>query len=210
MRAMKSVLYLHGFASSPRSAKLLELRPIVAAAGIDLNSPDLNCPSFGELCYAEMVRTALEAAAATPPVAIVGSSLGSLVALGAIARGLQVPAVLIAPALGISDLWKDRLPAEDPVMVMHSGFEMEMSIHRPFFDEMTAVRVDQNAPPVPVTVLMGDDDESVPFERVERTWQRWSEQGLQPGSKFIRIAGGDHRLTGHIDLIARAIIEAAS
>ena len=46
---MTSVLYFHGFASSPGSAKITALRPLLAPHGIELNAPDLNVPSFGKV-----------------------------------------------------------------------------------------------------------------------------------------------------------------
>lgn len=204
----RSVLYLHGFASSPQSAKLLAIRPIVARAGITLVSPDLNVPSFGELSFESMVRTA-QAAASSVTAAVVGSSLGSLVALEVVRRGLRVPLVLIAPALGIHDLWLERIPAAGEIRVMHNGFGREVEIHRPFFEEMSRIDADREVPGVPVTILIGDEDESVPFDGVRQTWERWSASGLVDGSAFIRIPGGDHSLAAHHERIAAEIVKAA-
>lgn len=206
----RSILYLHGFASSPASAKLVTLRPIVASHGIHLNSPDLNRPSFSALDFEAMVETALAAAAAHPPVAIVGSSLGALVALEVMRRGVTKPAVLIAPALGVSGEWKTRIPDIGEIRVWHSGLERETAIHRNFFDQMATVHADHEAPPAAVTVLIGTADESVPFEGVRATWERWKSSGaLHPRSRFIEIAGGDHSLLSETDLIAQQIVSAA-
>ncbi|MGZ8812292.1 MAG: YqiA/YcfP family alpha/beta fold hydrolase, partial [Thermoanaerobaculia bacterium] len=50
------VLYFHGFASSPASAKITALRPILERDGIELVTPDLNVPSFEKLDWDAVVR----------------------------------------------------------------------------------------------------------------------------------------------------------
>ena len=61
-----------------------------------------------------------------------------------------------------------------------------------------------------VTAIMGRDDETVPFDFVERHWRAWEASGkLAPGSRFIEIAQGDHGLISQTDVIAQAIVEAA-
>jgi hypothetical protein len=96
---MTSVLYFHGFASSPNSAKITALRPLLAPHAIELNAPDLN---------------------------------------------------------------------------------------------------------------VGREDETVPFDSVERLWRAWESSGrLAPGSRFIEIEDGDHGLVSHASLIEQAIVEAA-
>src|SRR4051812_8058343 len=43
-RSSMNVLHFHGFASSPASAKITALRPILERDGIELVTPDLNVP----------------------------------------------------------------------------------------------------------------------------------------------------------------------
>jgi len=62
LRARVNVLYFHGFASSPASAKITALRPLLAPQRIELDTPDLNVPSFEELDFEAMVVRALDAA----------------------------------------------------------------------------------------------------------------------------------------------------
>jgi len=199
-----SILYLHGFASSPESQKILSLRPMLAP--ITINAPDLNVPSFERLDFDAMVEKALWSAAALGGDAIVGSSLGAMVALGVVRRGLHAPLILIAPALGVSDQWLDRIPPGDPVLVQNYARNEEAPIHRAFFEQMAAIRLDEAPPPVPVTIIMGSKDESVPPARVAAVWQSWRSSGaLAQGSRFVEISGGDHGLTAHVDIIAREI-----
>jgi pimeloyl-ACP methyl ester carboxylesterase len=202
------VLYFHGFASSPASAKITMLRPLLEPEGIVLDTPDLNVPSFAELDWEAMVGRALERAHAVRPRALVGSSLGALVALEVARRGVEVPLVLIAPAVGIGPRWKTRLPEGDPVLVWNHAVGANAPIHRAFFDQMNAVEADAEPPGTRVVVLMGRLDESVPFSLVEETWKRWESTGLASGSHLIVFDDGDHGLTAYVGEIAREIVTA--
>jgi fermentation-respiration switch protein FrsA (DUF1100 family) len=200
------VLYLHGFASGPESAKVELLRSALGSDGFVLTAPDLNVPSFERLAFSAMVETAVRTGRDLAPRVIVGSSLGALVALAAIARGVIAPLVLIAPALGVVEHWLPHIPDGDPVRVFHHARNADAPIHRAFFDEIAAVDVDREPPPVPVTIFMGADDETVPFDRVTGVYDRWRRSGrLHRGSRFIEIVAGDHRLLGTTDDIAAAV-----
>ncbi len=204
---MISVLYFHGFASSPHSQKVQLLRALLEPKGVELNTPDLNVPSFEHLDFEAMVARGVEAGHRLPPRAVVGSSLGSLVALSVVQRGIIAPLVLIAPALGVADRWKERIPPGDPVMVFNHARNAEAPIHRAFFEQMFNVRVDDVPPPTAVVALMGTKDESVPFAMVEERWRSWEWMGLAPGSRFVAIEGGDHGLTAHAEVIADVILK---
>ena len=201
---MPSILYLHGFASSPESQKIQSLRPLLAPDGIVINAPDLNVPSFEKLDFDAMVEKSAQAGVPVPQ-AIVGSSLGAVVALGVVKR-LRAPLLLIAPALGVSDQWLSRIPEGDPVVVPNYATEEDAPIHRAFFEQMAALRLDETPPPVRVTIIMGSRDESVPPARVAAVWRSWQSSGaLVKGSKFVEIPDGDHSLTAHVDAIADEI-----
>ena len=206
---MTSVLYFHGFASSPASAKITALRPLLAPHGIVLNTPDLNVPSFESLDFDAVVAHALESAAVTPPRALVGSSLGALIAIAVAKRGVAVPLVLIAPALGVANRWRERLPEGDPVTVFNYARNADAQIHRAFFEQMANLHVDVTPPPSRVTAIMGRNDETVPFFMVEERWQQWERSGaLTAGSRLIVIENGDHALVDQARVIEEAIVEA--
>lgn len=207
---MKSVLYFHGFASSPASAKITALRPLLAPFGIELDTPDLNVPSFERLDFDAVVAHAVNRARSHPPRAIVGSSLGALVALSVAKSGFPQPLVLIAPALGVAKRWAARVPDTDPVRVFNFARNADAFLHRRFFEQMANLHVDDDPPPSRVTAIMGRKDETVPFAIVEETWKAWEKAGLAPGSKFIELADGDHSLVSEADVIRDAIVEAAS
>jgi len=206
-----SVLYFHGFASSPASAKIAALRPLLAPHGIELDTPDMNVPSFEKLDFDAVVAHGVACARRHPPRAMVGSSLGAIIALAVAARGIDVPLVLIAPALGVAHRWKEKIPDGDPVVVFNFARNANAPIHRAFFDQIANVRVDENPPSSRVTVIMGRHDETVPFDMVRERWQSWEASGkLAPGSRFIEIAEGDHGLVNEAELIAEEILECAS
>jgi alpha-beta hydrolase superfamily lysophospholipase len=207
---MTPVLYFHGFASSPGSAKIAALRPLLAPYGIELVTPDLNVPSFAELDFHAVVAHAVAEARRSEPRALVGSSLGALTALSVAKGGFARPLVLIAPALGVARRWAERIPESDPVRVFNYARNADAFIHRRFFVQMASLHVDDEPPPSRVTAIMGKKDETVPFEIVEETWRSWERAGLAPGSRFIELAEGDHSLVSAADVIRDAIVEAAS
>lgn len=202
---MHHVLYFHGFASSPRSAKITALKPLLDPDGIALDTPDLNAPDFEHLDWNAIVERALDRARRNPPDAIVGSSLGALVALEIVRRGVRAPLVLIAPAIGIGARWLVRLPAGDPVTVFNYARNGDAQINRSFFVQMNETESDHEPPAVPVTVIMGRKDQTVPFELVESRWREWVGKGLQPGSRFVEIEEGDHSMASHAERIAGEI-----
>lgn len=204
-----SVLYFHGFASSPASAKITALRPLLEPHGIELNAPDLNVPSFERLDFEAVVAHALEAGRKLPPRGVVGSSLGALVALAVAKGGIAVPLVLIAPALGVAQRWRERLPSGDPVTVFNFARNADAQIHRAFFEQMAELYVDATPPPSRVTAIMGRRDETVPFDMVERRWREWEASGaLAAGSRLLVLDDGDHGLVDHTGVIEEAIVEA--
>lgn len=203
-------LYLHGLASSPKGRKRKMLKKRFAGEGWKIVAPDLNVPSFRELSFAEMCAEAFVTCAEANPRIVVGSSLGALVAL-ALADMLGSagpPLVLVAPALGFGERWKAKLPEGDVLELFHHGEGRPLPIHRAFFEEMAVVDVGEAPPPVPVSIVMGTDDESVPLEQVAESWARWKASGrLAPGSRFHCVEGGDHGLIEFGDEIEAAVRE---
>jgi len=88
MATRPRVFYLHGLASSARSAKAQYFAERLAARGLELHCPDFNEPEFETLTCSRMIRQVEAAMAALPPgpVAIIGSSLGGFVAWHVAAR----------------------------------------------------------------------------------------------------------------------------
>ena len=207
----KTVLYLHGFASSPKGRKVTLLKELLEPDGFRVVAPDLNRPSFEQLDFEAMVQATLAEAKAAAPSVLVGSSLGAVVALEAARRGVAAPLVLIAPALGFGSRWTEKLPEKEPLTFFHHGEAEEKRIDRAFFERMAGVDADREPPATSVTVIMGRKDESVPFDVVEGLWCRWvASKNLPAGSRFVEIPDGDHGLVEHVGVIAEEIRSAAA
>lgn len=207
---MPTLLYLHGLASSPKGRKRAILEQRFGSEGFTVVAPDLNVPWFRELSFVEMVAEASAALSEARPDLVIGSSLGALVALmlaGPLGPG-GPPLVLVAPALAFGERWAEKLPEAETLEVFHHGEGQFLEIHRGFFEEMAGVTVDAQPPPVPVSLVMGTADESVPFAQVEERWKEWETSGrLAAGSRFHRIEGGDHGLLDYGDAIEAAVRE---
>ena len=169
--------------------------------GIELVAPDLNVPSFEQLDWPSMVSLGLATGRAIDPCAVVGSSLGALLALDVVRRGIERPLILIAPPLGLAQHWLPSLPPGDPVEVFDHARNANAPIHRKFFEQVAEVDADREPPPVPVVAFMGIEDETLPFERVEAVWRRWQPRAA-PGSRFVAVAGGNHSLLSCVEDIA--------
>lgn len=203
-RASERILYFHGFASSPHSQKITLLRDLLDDCVFD--TPDLNVPSFEKLDFDAMVDLGVARGREAHPSAIVGSSLGSMVALDVARRGIDAPLVLIAPPLGMASQWLSRLPAGDPISVFNYARNANAPIHRAFFERMARVDADAQPPLQPVTVIIGRHDETVPFDGVLARWREWEASGrLANGSHFVEIPNGDHGLVGFVDVIAEEV-----
>jgi len=186
------------------------LRAILQPRGFRIVAPDLNIPSFERLDFRAMSKICVWELKKHLPAVVVGSSLGALVALEAGRTALAAPLVLVAPALGFGRRWVEKLPSSDALPFFHHGEGRELLIHRRFFEDMARVDADERPPSMPVTVIMGRQDESVPIEIVRDVWKRWQESGgLAEGSRFVEIPEGDHGLTAHVGRIAEEILAAA-
>jgi len=180
------LLYLHGFASSPFGRKIEKLRDTLPSR-YAIHARDLNVPSFEELSFDDMVRVALGAANKVHAELIIGSSLGALVALEVARKGLGAPLLLVAPALGFGTRWIRNLPDGDPVMFFHHALGREVPIHRAFFEDMASRNLEAVPPAPPVSIVMGEKDESVPFDGVRAVWEEWEGSGrLAAGSSQTR------------------------
>jgi uncharacterized protein len=106
---MTRVVYLHGFASGPQSAKARYFRALLEAAGAQVDTPDLADGDFEHLTIASQLAV-IERVAASGPVSLIGSSLGGYLAALYAARHPTVRRlVLLAPAFGFAARWPERL-----------------------------------------------------------------------------------------------------
>lgn len=104
-------LYLHGFASSPGSAKASAFADHYERRGVHVERLDLRRPSFAHLRLSAMMETVREAIGGERDRAVlIGSSLGGLTAARVAEADARVCAlVLMAPAFRFVERWPRRL-----------------------------------------------------------------------------------------------------
>lgn len=204
---VRHAIYLHGFASSPASSKAGRFARELAERGVGFSCPDFNEPAFETLTVTRMLDQthAAVASAGAGPVALIGSSLGALVAVHAAAddpTGRIDRLVLLAPALGFGgnrlrqlgaqgiDAWRQtgRLP------IFHHGFNAVRDVGFALYED--AARYDASSLDLDMRVLIfqGTRDDSVDPDMVER-WAR-----ARPNVELHLVDDG-HQLTGSMDRI---------
>jgi len=103
---------------------------------------------------------------------VIGSSWGGAVGLKCVERGLQPDRiVLLAPALGALGWWRHVWPP--------------LKLSETIFDS-----IGQKA----VTIVHGDEDDTVPVEGSRKLKERFSE------IEYIELKGGDHRLNRELGI----------
>jgi len=217
----RSLIYLHGFASSPRSSKARLFADRAAAAGIAFACPDLNEPEFRTLTVSRMIDSVERTIAGLPegPVALVGSSLGAFVALHAAARhsGARVDRwpidrlIFLAPALDLvpgfeREVGPDQIrrwQATDSYTVFHYSDNQARELAWAFMEDARRYDAFAVSLPVPTLIYQGRRDEVVAPEAVER----WA--ASRPWVT-LRLVDDGHQLLDHVEQMwsdTRRIVE---
>jgi hypothetical protein len=202
--------YLHGFASGPRSAKGLALAERFHARGLELELPDLNRPSFGELRRSAMLAhlDRLHERRGRPTWRLVGSSLGGWLA----ARWAELHPervdrlVLLCPAFDMGTRWPtlfgartmERWRNRGRLHVPDASGRM-VPLHYEFFEEGEREPAFPEVP-CPTVIVHGVRDETVPVE-VSR---RYAE--TRPHVRLVEV-DDDHALVESADRIAEVAFE---
>ena len=173
MTASPRYLYLHGFASSPRSTKAQDLRDRFQNLGIELTIPDLNQPDFTHLTLTrQLQQVAALLAVDHTPVTLIGSSFGGLTAAWAAQQHPQIQRlVLLAPAFQFLDHWLPRLgpeqvqrwQTEQSLSVYHYGAGRSLPLSYNFISDAARYCEDQLQRPIPTLILHGRHDEVIPI-----------------------------------------------
>jgi uncharacterized protein len=103
------LLYLHGFASGPGSAKGIAFADHYARRGRTVDRLDLRVPSLEHLRLSAMIAAVIAAiGGARDRAVVIGSSLGGLTAARVAERDPRVAAlVLLAPAFQLVARWRE-------------------------------------------------------------------------------------------------------
>lgn len=178
--APRQVLYLHGFASSAQSKKAAYFAERLRPFGVSLRCPDFNEPDFESLTLTRMIGQVERELAGMPggPVALIGSSLGAVVAIHVAGRA---PArvdrlVLLAPALmfgkeGHRFLSRERVEEwrrTGTLEVYHYADDAMRRLDWRFYEDGLQYDVFRVSLHQPVLIFQGLRDESVDHVDVER------------------------------------------
>ncbi len=201
-------IYLHGFASSPKSGKVVYLRDRLADLGISLEVPDLNQGDFSHLTITRQLR---QVEALFPldgtPITLIGSSLGGLTSAWLGQQHSQVQRlVLLAPAFGFLAHWLPKLGEEQLrkwqtsgyLSVEHYGEGRSLPLHYAFIEDAHQYQETPLLRPVPTLILHGRRDEVIPIQ-ASRDYA-----SVRPWVKLIEL-DSDHALADVMPEIWQAI-----
>lgn len=167
-------IYLHGFASSPHSAKAEYICTCFAQANIKLKIPDLNAGDFSHLTITRQItQVASQFSDDSTRVTLIGSSLGGLTSAH---LGQQYPQVqrlvLFAPAFGFLSHWLPKLgdetlqrwQKEKYLMVYHYGNEKKLPLSYDFVTDASQYKEKVLQRPIPTLILHGRHDDVIPIQ----------------------------------------------
>ncbi len=165
-------VYLHGFASSPRSRKACDLRDRFAQLDLPLVTPDLNQGDFPHLTLSRQIQQ-VKAVLPQASVTLLGSSLGGLTAAWVAQHCPQVTRlVLLAPAFGFLSHWLPQLGAaqlhqwqtSDRLSVFHHGVGKPLPLHYGFVEDCRSYDDSALRRPIPTLILHGHQDTVIPID----------------------------------------------
>lgn len=167
-------IYLHGFASGPRSAKAQDLRDRFEQLQIDLKIPDLNQGNFSHLT---LTRQLDQVATILPPpeisTTLIGSSFGGLTAAWAGEQHAQIEKlVLLAPAFDFLSHWLPKLgpeqvqqwQTEQYLSVYHYAEGRSLPLSYQFVLDAERYPSEQLQRSIPTLILHGREDEVIPIQ----------------------------------------------
>ena len=205
-------IYLHGFASSPRSAKASFFADRFAAAGVKFLCPDFNDPAFSTLTVSRMLQQLEKKISSLPPgeIVLIGSSLGGFVAVEAAGRQVGEARhpisrlILLAPAVELEwDRWSEVGPGgvecwreAGDVEVFHYALGRQERLKFAFYEDSERYHPATRQLDVPVLIFQGRQDESVSPEIVERFSKRQR-------AATLHLLDDDHQLKNSLDFIWR-------
>jgi uncharacterized protein len=166
-------LYLHGFASGPRSKKGRFLQTQFQNLGISLKMLDLNQPSFETLTITSQLAV-LEANLSEEPATVLGSSFGGLLAVLQAIRDLRIEKlILMAPAFQFIEGWKQHLGetaieqwrSTGKLSVYHYGYGVERNLKPDLLDDAACYDENLLMRKISTLILHGKQDMVIPVER---------------------------------------------
>jgi pimeloyl-ACP methyl ester carboxylesterase len=168
---MTRVIYLHGFASSPRSSKAQFFKQRLNEQGVEVDVPRLDGNNFEALTITNQLSIIHETIGNRPAI-LFGSSLGGYLAALYAARhpDLVERLVLLAPAFQFPTRWRQRYSEKDiarwksegSIPVFHYGENKLMRLGYRFIED-TVQYEDEPDARQPILIFHGTRDDIVPY-----------------------------------------------
>ncbi|MBT5869973.1 MAG: hypothetical protein HOH38_14150 [Nitrospinaceae bacterium] len=170
---MMEYIYLHGFASGPNSQKARVFKDRFQKSGLSLITPDLQQGDFENLTLSKQVALIQNIIDKNPEAnyALIGSSMGGYVAaLTAETRNEVKALYLMAPGFNFLNRWVGRLNWDldstipDSIQVYHYRYDKEVTLSTRLFRDAIQWDSIPFKRKLPVRVVHGIHDESVPIQ----------------------------------------------
>lgn len=203
---MRRVVYLHGFASSPKSSKAQFFRQKLEEEGFEVEIPRLDGGHFESLTITGQLSV-VDRAIGGGTAILFGSSLGGYLAALYAARHPEAVTrlVLLAPAFQFPRRWRERYSPDEleqwrkvgSAPVFHYGENRELNLGYQLMEDSARYEDDPDARQ-PALILHGTKDTVVPIAASEAFC------ATHPNARLERFDSG-HELTDVLDPMWRVV-----
>ena len=175
------VIYLHGFASGPKSSKAVFFAEKLTQMKISVQIPDLNAPDFQNMTLSTQLRVVKEVVEGLPKrkaKLLIGSSMGGLLATMQAAQmsDLNLKAlILLAPGFGLAKRWPELFGEQNLLTwnergvldVFNYAVGKSLPLNYKFFEDISKHETENLTVEVPTLIFHGRADETVPITESE-------------------------------------------
>lgn len=205
LKSPLQAIYLHGFASGPKSSKAVYFARELSIIGVETIVPDLNAPDFEHLTLTsqlEVTRQTIEKVPGDRRIVLIGSSMGGLIATLTAPDTKNLAAlILLAPGFGLNKRWSSLLGEEalatwkknGSAEVFNYAAGKKLSLHYEFFNDLNKYETDELTVNVPTLIFHGRFDETVPLSESE-VFSRRNQDYVQ-----LHTMDDDHQLISSLE-----------
>jgi uncharacterized protein len=172
---MIEYIYLHGFASGPNSQKANVFKDSFKKAGLSLTIPDLQQGDFENLTLSKQIALVQKIIDEKPDVrfALIGSSMGGYIAELVAETRKEIEALyLMAPGFNFLSRWMDNMgwgknsfsSMPHLIQIFHYRYNKELTLNTNLFRDATSWDSVTLTRSIPIRIVHGVDDETVPIQ----------------------------------------------